>query len=230
MLPIVLALVVASIISGGVTGRIHYFNPAMIIGPCIMAVGGGLFYTFTPETGSDKWIGYQVVFGFGLGCCMQGANLAVQAVLPADDVSQGVALMFFLQQLGGAVGTSVGQVIYANGLVSGFAGIGIPDVGGSAGEIIHAGAVELIAYVEAHFPQFLAAVIDVYNRALTRTLLSVMAFSLASLVSVFFLEWINLKEAEERGKREKMEEKERLRREAALKEETLAGEQKAPDA
>jgi hypothetical protein len=214
----VLGLVVAAAISGGITNRIHYYNPAMLFGTAVMAVGGGLLSTLSTDSGSDKWIGYQFVFGFGLGSCMQGANLAVQAVLPADDVAAGVALMFFLQQLGGAVGTSAGQVVYANTLVAGIKGVGLPDLG-AAGEVVHAGAVDLILYIEAKYPEALAAVLAAYNYAVTRTFLCVMAFSLASLVSVFFMEWINLKDAEERNKREKM-----AKREAQKSEKTAGGE------
>lgn len=81
-LPLILALVVASIAAGGLVQRIGYYTPFMIANSCIMSIGAGLIATFTPAIGHPKWIGYQTIFGFGLGLGMQQANLAAQPVLP----------------------------------------------------------------------------------------------------------------------------------------------------
>lgn len=32
-----------------------------------MPIGAGLITTFTPTTNHARWIGYQVIYGFGLG-------------------------------------------------------------------------------------------------------------------------------------------------------------------
>lgn len=74
----------------------------------------GLLTTFDPSTGSQKWIGYQTMFGFGVGFGMQQALIAVQAVLPARDVPVGTAIVMFCQTLGGALFISVGQNVFTN--------------------------------------------------------------------------------------------------------------------
>ena len=35
------------------------------------AIGAGLYSTFTVDTGSAAWIGYQVISGAGIGCILQ---------------------------------------------------------------------------------------------------------------------------------------------------------------
>lgn len=61
-------------------------------------------------------IGFQVLYGFGLGTCNQIPNMAAQTVLPREQVAIGASFMFFGQQLFGAVFTSVGQNVLSNQL------------------------------------------------------------------------------------------------------------------
>lgn len=82
-----------------------------------MSVGAGLLTTFQVGTGEGKWIGYQIVYGIGLGLCFQVPNLAAQTVLPKNDVPIGLALMFFGQLLGAAVFVAVGENVLGNQLV-----------------------------------------------------------------------------------------------------------------
>ncbi|KAL1891380.1 hypothetical protein Sste5346_007643 [Sporothrix stenoceras] len=185
-IPLVLSLVVSSIGSGIFTQKIGYYVPSMILAPVIMSVGEGLMSTFTPSTPSSHWIAFQFVAGFGLGFGMQIGNLAAQTVLKPEDISTGVAIMFFVQQLGGAVFTTVGQTILSNLLVG-----QLKDVPGiDANAIVKVGATELADVVP---PQFLPLVIDAYNYACTRIFLTSMGLAFASLVSAFFMEWRSIK-------------------------------------
>jgi MFS family permease len=120
---LVLSLVVASIIAGGITTKTGRYNLWLIGCPVIMAIGSGLITTFSVDTGSEKWIGCLFSLGFGLGIGMQQSSLAISAVLSPKDVSIDVSLMFFAQSLGGAIFTCVSQSVFANSLVSGLAQI-----------------------------------------------------------------------------------------------------------
>ncbi|EFQ33168.1 major facilitator superfamily transporter [Colletotrichum graminicola M1.001] len=185
-IPLVLSIVVSSIISGGTTQKIGYYVPSMILCPCIMSVGLGLMSTFQPGISSGHWIGYQFLTGFGLGFGMQTVGLAVQAVLPKEDVSTGVSISFFAQQLGAAVFVSVGQSILSNLLVSELSGIpGLP-----AQAIVKTGATNLHKAVPA---EFLGDVVRAYNYACTRIFLAGMALSLATLICALCMEWKNIK-------------------------------------
>ncbi|CAI0642616.1 unnamed protein product [Colletotrichum noveboracense] len=193
-LPLVLSIVASSIISGGATQKIGYYVPSMILCPCIMATGLGLMSTFQPGTSSAHWIGYQFLTGFGLGFGMQTVGLAVQAVFPKEDVSTGVSISFFAQQLGAAIFVSVGQSILSNMLVSQLSGIpGLP-----AQVIVKIGATDLHNVVPS---QFLDVVVKAYNYACTRIFLAGMGLSLATLVCALCMEWRNIKKGRNRASR-----------------------------
>lgn len=158
----------------------------MIASPCIAAVGEGLLTTFTPAAGSNHWIGFQFLTGFGVGLGMQSVGLAVQATLPREDVSTGIAITFFAQQLGGAVFVSVGQTILSTLLVEQLSGVpGLDPM-----SIVKKGATELRHVVPS---QFFGRVVDAYNFAITRIFYCALALALAQLVSALFVEWRSIK-------------------------------------
>ncbi|KAE8142215.1 major facilitator superfamily domain-containing protein [Aspergillus pseudotamarii] len=87
-LPLVLSMVLATFIAGLMTQKTGYYVPAMYI--------------------------YAHVSCFGT----QVPGLIVQRVLPLAGVPIGIALVFFLQQLGGSVFATIGQSILTNYLIS----------------------------------------------------------------------------------------------------------------
>lgn len=138
-LPMVLSLVFAAIMSGAIITNTGYYNPWILMCSTLMSIGTGLITTFQTDTGSSKWIGYQVIFGLGLGMGMQQALTAAQAVLNRKDVSMGVSLMFFGQSLGGAIFVCIEQAIFTNNLADSLSQI--PGLNPSL--IISIGATEL---------------------------------------------------------------------------------------
>ena len=185
-LPLVLSLVVASFISGFITQKIGYYVPAMYLCPCILSVGLGLMSTFNLHTGSSPWIGYQFLSGFGVGLGMQNSGLVVQRILPFSDVPIGIALMFFLQQLGGCIFTTVGQTILSNLLVSKLSGI----PGLDPSKIVNEGATNLASVVPS---EYMVLVQRAYNLACTRIFLAGMGLAFAALLSSLGMEWKSIK-------------------------------------
>lgn len=190
-IPIVLSLVASSMVSGFLTTKIGYYVPAMYVSPAIMAIGEGLMSTFNPSTPSSRWIAYQFLTGFGLGFGMQTAGLAMQTVLPREDVSIGLAINFFAQQLGGAVFVSVGQTILSNLLVSKLQGV-VPGLDPST--IVGSGATDLVKVVP---PQYMDVVIHAYNYACTRIFLCGLGLTFAALLSVLGVEWRSIKKGKQ---------------------------------
>ncbi|EGD89305.1 hypothetical protein H112_02925 [Trichophyton rubrum D6] len=117
LLPMMLSMVVGSVGGRAINSRIGYYTPLAIIGSCIMSVGAGFLTTLKVASGKEGWIGYQVIYGFGLGLCFQVPNLAAQTVLSKPDIPLGLALMLFGQLIGAAVFVSVGENVLANQLV-----------------------------------------------------------------------------------------------------------------
>ncbi len=189
-MPLVLSLVVSSMISGILTQKIGYYVPAMILAPSIMAVGEGLMTTWVPSTPTAQWVAYQFLAGFGLGFGMQTSGLAVQTVLPPADISTGIAINFFVQQLGGAVFTSVGQAILSNLLVSELSGI----PGLQPNQIINEGATNLSSVVP---PEYFDLVIRAYNYACTRIFLASMCLAFGALVCACAMEWRSIKKGKQ---------------------------------
>lgn len=185
-LPLVLALVASSILNGIGTQKLGYYVPSMLLSPSLMAIGQGLLSTLNRGSSQGEWVGYQFLSGFGLGMGMQTGSLAVQTVLPPGDLSIGVALIFFSQQLGGAVFTTVGQTILSNLLVSKLAGI--PGI--NPEEVVKQGATDLIKIVPS---QDIDLVICIYDYTLTKIFLAAMGLAFAALLCAAGMEWKTIK-------------------------------------
>lgn len=185
-LPFVISLVVASIMGGFITQKVGYYVPVMLACPSLMAVSEGLMSTFHVGEPSSHWIGFQVIGGFGLGLGMQSASLAAQSVLPMPDVPTGIAIMFFTQQLGGAVFTSVGQNLLSTGLVSQLSRI--PGI--NTHQITNSGSTDFVEQVPADLRP---AVLRGYNHAVTRIFLVGMGVALVGVAAAVCMEWRNIK-------------------------------------
>jgi hypothetical protein len=117
----------------------------------LTSIGIGLISTWQVDTSMAIWIGYQVLFGFGLGLGTMQPNLAAQTVLDPKDVQTGIALVFLHQFLGGAIFVSVGQNVLSSSLISGLKMALNGSI--SPSTIVHTGATELRNIVpEAKLP------------------------------------------------------------------------------
>jgi len=192
-LPLIISLLVASIISGGLTSTIGYYTPFLILCAMVMAIGGGLMTTFKVHSPKAVWIGFQICFGFGIGLGQQQAGLAAQTVLPSKDVSTGVALKFFGQSLGGAIFVTVGQSVLSNKLVKNLtkiSGLIESHPGFDPGQIVSLGALELKEYFG---PQYSDAVILAFNNSLDSVFQVGMIVSCFALVGALLVEWKSIK-------------------------------------
>ena len=196
-LPMVLALVVSAIISGSIITRTGWYNPWMFFSATLMSIGAGLITTWRVDTGHAKWIGYQVIFGLGLGTGMQQSSLAAQAILSQIDVPTGVSIMFLAQNLGGAIFISVGQSVFTNHLVSGLSAI----AGIDASQILASGATGVRSAVSS---SQLTTVLMTYNDALVKAFIVALAVSCFSLVPALGMEWKNVKKENLHGNAEQV--------------------------
>ncbi|KAG8815924.1 hypothetical protein FRC19_000679 [Serendipita sp. 401] len=119
IIPFMLSAVVASFASGAYVNVKGHYLSMLIVGPMIAAVGAGLLFTIDEHTSNPKLIGYQIIFGFGLGIAFQLPVMAIQAEY-ADTpelIPQASSLLTFLQLLGGVVGIAIAGTIFNNQLV-----------------------------------------------------------------------------------------------------------------
>lgn len=185
-IPLVLSLIVIGIVAAIYVQKVGYYTPAMLLSSILCAIGGGMLSTLTPGAGGNRWIGYQILYGFGIGCGFQTCNLVPQNVLSRADVPLGMALMFFTQQLGGSIFLSVGQNIFSNQLVDSLSGIG----GLNTAAIVNTGATTLRSMV---LPEDLNAVIDAYSYALTRVFILTTVLSAFMILGAVLVEWKSIK-------------------------------------
>ncbi|KAK5371064.1 hypothetical protein LTR20_007329 [Exophiala xenobiotica] len=182
LLPMVIPIVVATIMTGQLVSRIGYYTPFMIFGVCLAAIGSGLLTTLEINTTAGLWIGFQILYGFGLGSCSQAPNMAAQTVLKREDVSVGASLMFFGQTLFGAVFVSVGQNVLDNQLANRLAGIP-----GVTPQLIQStGATDLLNLIPAKYH---AEVLKAYNASLRVCFQVALIMACLSILGAVSMEW-----------------------------------------
>lgn len=186
-LPLILSLVVVSIIAGGGVSAVGYYTPFIYTSVVLMSIGAGLLTTFKPDTGHAKWIGYQVVFGAGIGAGMQQTLIAAQTALPLSDVPVGTAIMMFAQTLGGALMVSVGQNVFQNQLLKNLQ-TAVPSL--DAKVVIATGATQFQKSIPK---EFLARAILAYNDALTQTWYVAVALAAISGLGAAVIQWKSVK-------------------------------------
>ncbi|KAJ7205769.1 DHA14-like major facilitator [Mycena pura] len=184
ILPIMLSLILASIVAGGLITRVGYYAPFMIASSVIFAVGAGLVSTLKVTSSLTSCILYQIVCGVGVGLGTQQPLFAVQA---PKDVPVGTAVVVFAQTMGGALFVSVAQSVFTNKLVAGLAAR-VPGVDPII--VLDAGATSL---TDAVPPQILPDVLRAYNDAIVSTFRVSIAMAALSGFGALVVEWRSIK-------------------------------------
>lgn len=200
-LPSILSLVIGTILAGGLVQRLGYPAPFMLVSAILSAIGAGLISIWKIEVSKSIWIGYQVLFGFGIGLGMQQPTMSAQIVLPRSDAPTGVSLMFFGQNLGGAVFISVAQNVFSDALASHLASV--PGLNLSKKTVAEMGATKIRDLVPK---EMLGIVLEGYRGAIQNAFYVGVALACASLVGAVAVEWRSVKEGE-KGTAGRVEEK-----------------------
>ncbi|KAF7312753.1 Major facilitator superfamily transporter [Mycena indigotica] len=188
-IPMILSVVVGSVLAGGLVTVFGIYSIFFVLSSVLMTIGAGLISSFTTHTGTSRWIGYQVIFGLGVGLGLQQPIIAAQTVLPLADVPVGTTIVMFAQTIGGALFISAGQNVFNNKLV---AGILREAPGVSLQSIVQAGATNLAGTIS---PASLPAVLHAYNDALVAAFRISIAMSAITLLGavVHVVEWKSVK-------------------------------------
>jgi len=186
-LPLILSLVVSSVLSGVLVTTFGYYTPFVIVSAILASIGAGLLTTFQVDTNHSRWIGYQIIFGFGVGMGMQQPLIAVQTVLPKKDVPIGTAIVMFSQTLGGALFISVAQNVFSNQLLTQLQKV-VPSL--SPAVVMSTGATNL-KNVIPH--EYISGVLVAYNTAITKTYYVGVAMSVVSIFGAVLMELKSVK-------------------------------------
>jgi MFS family permease len=191
ILPFLISAVVGSIVVGGLVTWLGVYVPFLIGGTTLFAIGSGLISTFRVDTSFGRRFGYQVLAGAGGGLGFQIPLVAVQTVLPQEDVAVGTACAVLFQSLGGAVFIAVGQTLFERGLVRGLRAHA-PRV--DPGVVLGGGATRLReALAREGMEEALPAVLEAYMAGLVDVFRMSAACAAAAVVTACCFEWRSVK-------------------------------------
>jgi EmrB/QacA subfamily drug resistance transporter len=107
ILPMVLGIMSASMVSGQITARTGRYKMFPIIGSSALVVGLLLLHTVGADTPLWQTDIYMAIFGIGLGLNMQTIVMAMQNAVPVRDIGVTTSSVTFFRQVGGTIGTAV---------------------------------------------------------------------------------------------------------------------------
>lgn len=112
VMPMTLAIVLSSIVTGQMISRTGKYRIIGIVGMLLVTGGAVLLYTMDMGTPRLVTIGYMIVMGFGLGIAFPLYTLVVQNAFPIQRVGVVTAAVTFFRSIGGTVGVAVlGSVV-----------------------------------------------------------------------------------------------------------------------
>ena len=129
MLPMVLGMMSASVISGTITGKTGQYKIFMSTGTGMLMLGYISLFGYQYDTPIWVMSISMVVIGMGLGQLMQTLTLAAQNAVPAKDIGVATSSTMFFRQMGGTLGVAVFISILFNRLPDAIASaLKVPEV------------------------------------------------------------------------------------------------------
>ena len=118
ILPMMLGVGPAAMITGIAISKIGKYKPFPIVGSAIAVLGMFLLSRLGVHTSAlDRGL-YMLVLGLGLGMTMPVLTLAVQNALPFKDIGTGTSSNLFFRNMGSSFGTAIFGAILSNRLAS----------------------------------------------------------------------------------------------------------------
>lgn len=119
LIPMLVCVSGASMISGQITSRFHIVRPVCWVGFTLATIGYGLFYAlYSPTMSVAIRASVQVVCGLGIGLSLAATMLVIQAAMPMKDMASSTAAWVLLRSMGATVGVAITQALYNSGMRS----------------------------------------------------------------------------------------------------------------
>ncbi|KAA8643792.1 hypothetical protein EYZ11_005714 [Aspergillus tanneri] len=186
-LPMVLSFVVFSFLSGTLTTITGHYVQWAYLTIVFMAIGTGLLTTLKVDSSHAAWIGYQVIFGAGVGFGLQSAFTAVQTALPLEDIPIGTAILIFAENLAAGIFVSVAQNVFTNQLVRNLSTY-VPSI--DARVVLDGGATQIKHDVPS---ELYDSVLLAYNKSLMQTFYVGVALACCAIFGAVWLQWKSVK-------------------------------------
>ncbi|WP_405769086.1 MFS transporter [Actinacidiphila glaucinigra] len=156
MLPMMLGVVLASVVSGHMISRTGRYRVFPLAGGALSVAGMCLLSLLERDTPRVEYSVYMGVLGLGIGLVLPVLILAVQNSVRPADLGTATSANNYFRQIGGSVGAAVFGTLFANRLADGLAdrlpgGVDLPDPQSITPHMVHAMPAPLRdAYVQAY--------------------------------------------------------------------------------
>lgn len=107
LMPMMVSMIGLSILSGLYITKTGRYKELVLLGPVLMGIGLWLLTRLGYDTSQLELTGAMIVFGLGLGMCMQVYTLVVQNVVMRRDLGVATASTQFFRNVGSTVGIAV---------------------------------------------------------------------------------------------------------------------------
>lgn len=92
-IPLIIMFSIATYGSGRAITKTGIATPYMAAASVIVTIGSGLLYTLDIGTSTGKWVGYQILAGFGYGLALQVPVVVAQAFAAPTDLAPTTAII-----------------------------------------------------------------------------------------------------------------------------------------
>ncbi|KAK9416794.1 putative MFS general substrate transporter [Seiridium unicorne] len=116
-IPLIAMFSIATYGSGKAITKTGIAVPYLVASSVIVTIAAGLLYTLDVGTSTGKWVGYQILAGFGYGIALQVPVVIAQAFAAPSDIAPTTAIIIFCRSVGGTFLLAAAQSGFVNQLV-----------------------------------------------------------------------------------------------------------------
>jgi EmrB/QacA subfamily drug resistance transporter len=175
-LPMIVGMMVASTIAGGLITKYGKWKIYLVLGSVLLPIGLALFGTIDAHTSKYMLWGFMLVLGVGIGLVMQNLVLAAQNDVPARELGAATSAVSFFRSMGGTIGVSVLGAILANKVTETL------NPGGAS-----TGGSKTVPNIAELPPQIRSVVENAYGNATADLFMMSVPFAVLALVAVVFI-------------------------------------------
>ncbi|MBE8517896.1 MFS transporter [Amycolatopsis sp. H6(2020)] len=187
LLPMVLALLVASIAAGNAVSRTGRYKIFPLVGAAGMTIGLYLLSRLDTDTGFWEASAYMAVLGLGIGLGMQVLTIAVQNTVDYADLGVATSGVTFLRSIGSSFGAAIFGTVYANQLTPKLVALPVPPG-------VDPRALQVPTALHALPESVSAPVIRAYSDSLHVVFLAAAPVGLVAFALAFFLKEVPLRD------------------------------------
>ncbi|KAG4281723.1 hypothetical protein FPRO06_10627 [Fusarium proliferatum] len=116
-IPLIALFSVATFASGKAITKTGTAAPYLVVSSIFVTIASGLLYTLDIGTSAGKWVGYQILAGFGYGVGLQVPVVISQAFAAPSDMAPVTSIIIFSRTIGGTFLITAAQSGFINQII-----------------------------------------------------------------------------------------------------------------